>query len=69
LWTKKEEVQMHKIFLLMFAAIFVFLLGGCETTKNTAYGIHRIAAGVADDVYNTGRNLKRADNWMQDNAW
>lgn len=60
---------MRKILLLVFAVIFISLLGGCETTKNTAYGIHRIAAGVADDVYNTGRNLKRANNWMEENAW
>jgi len=60
---------MRKIFLLTALLMFVSLLNGCETTKNTAYGIHRIAAGVADDVYNTGRNLKRADIWTQDNVW
>ena len=60
---------MRKMFLMVFVLMFVSLLNGCETTKNTAYGIHRIAAGVAEDVYNTGRNLKRADSWMQDNAW
>ncbi|MFA5200286.1 MAG: hypothetical protein WC442_05210 [Candidatus Omnitrophota bacterium] len=60
---------MRKVFLLASLLMFVSLLNGCETTKNTAYGIHRVAAGVADDVYNTGRNLKRADSWMQDNAW
>ncbi|MFA5008813.1 MAG: hypothetical protein WC546_06295 [Candidatus Omnitrophota bacterium] len=60
---------MRKVFLLAAVSVFVSLLSGCETTKNTAYGIHRIAAGVADDVYNTGRNLKKADNWMEDNVW
>jgi len=60
---------MRKIFLLVLALVFVSLLNGCETTKNTAYGMHRIAAGIADDVYNTGRNLKRADNWVEENAW
>ena len=60
---------MRKVFLLVSAVMFVSLLGGCETTKNTAYGVHRIAAGIADDVYNTGRNLKRSDIWLQDNVW
>jgi predicted small secreted protein len=60
---------MRKIFLFIFAFVFVSLFAGCETTKNTVYGIHRIAAGVADDVYNTGRNLQKADNWVQENAW
>ncbi len=60
---------MSKIFLFIFAFVFVSFFAGCETTKNTAYGIHRIAAGVADDVYNTGRNLQRADGWMQETAW
>ncbi len=56
---------MRKIFLFIFAFVFVSLFAGCETTKNT----HRIAAGVADDVYNTGRNLQKADDWVQENAW
>ncbi|MCK9614288.1 MAG: hypothetical protein M0R48_02150 [Candidatus Omnitrophica bacterium] len=60
---------MRKVFLLVLILVFVSLLNGCETAKNTAYGVHRIAAGVADDVYNTGRNLKRADNWMEENTW
>lgn len=60
---------MSKMFLFAAVLVFVSLFSGCETTKNTAYGIHRIAAGVADDVYNTGRNLKRADGWMQENVW
>lgn len=60
---------MRKVVLLIFAVLVISSLSGCETVKNTGYGVHKIATGIADDTYNTYYNLKQADQWLQDNAW
>lgn len=56
---------MKKIAFFVLCGISLCLLYGCNTIK----GFGSVAEGISKDTGISWKNLKKADDWLQQNAW
>lgn len=59
-----------KVFVLLGFLVFnILLLAGCETVKGFGEGACAVGRGINKDAKGLWQGAKKADKWMERNAW